>query len=221
MNSPWCTITALEERPDSKFLDQLRNFPTAMVSDCLGRIHGAVSIQPYYSGKAMIGPAFTVKTRPGDNLMVHKALDLAEPGDIIVVDAGGDLSNAIVGDLMMTYAIRRELGGFVIGGAIRDVSAFRKADFPCFAQGNVHRGPYKDGPGQINVPVSIGGMVVRPGDVVMGDEDGVLTFPATGLDGLLHACVAKMAQENADRAAIIEGFWDRPWVDAIIQGRPG
>ena len=125
----------------------------------------------------MAGPALTVKTRPGDNLMLHKALDLAEPGDVIVVDAGGDLTNAIIGEIMSGYAASRGLGGIVINGAIRDAGALRRASFPVYAAGVTHRGPYKDGPGEINVPIAIDGMVIEPGDLIVGDEDGVLVRP--------------------------------------------
>src|SRR3546814_2236502 len=106
---------------------------------------GGINLRPMHAGGALAGPAFTVKTRPGDNLMVHKALSMAAPGDVVVVDAGGDLTNAIIGEIMTATAERRKLGGIVIHGAIRDAESIRKSNFPIYAGGVTHRGPYKDG----------------------------------------------------------------------------
>src|SRR5690606_36251902 len=130
----------------------------------------------------LAGPALTVRTRPGDNLMLHKAIDIAEPGDVIVVDAGGDLTNSLMGELMLTYAKRRGVAGFVIYGAIRDADAFPQVNLPVFAAGVTHRGPYKDGPGEINVPIALEGMVVHPGDLVIGDRAGVLAVPIDAVE---------------------------------------
>ena len=137
-----------------------------------------MGLRQYHRSGRLVGTAFTVRTRPGDNLAIHKALELVGPGDVIVVDGGGDESRALVGEIMKNIAEHRGAAGYVIDGAIRDVAAFAASDFPCFARAVIHRGPYKSGPGEINVPVSIGGSVVSPGDIVVGDEDGVLSFPA-------------------------------------------
>jgi regulator of RNase E activity RraA len=109
-------------------------------------------LRPIHGGRALAGVALTARTRPGDNLMVHKALNMAEPGDVIVVDAGGDVTNSIVGELMANVAIAKSVAGFAIDGAIRDAEAIRAGTFPIFAPGATHRGPYKGGPGEINVP---------------------------------------------------------------------
>ena len=138
---------------------------------------GGSRLRPMHAGGPLCGPAITVRTRPGDNLIVHTALDLAVAGDVIVVDAGGDLTNAIFGELMMTIAIQKRLGGFVINGAIRDYAAIHAGNFPVFAAGITHRGPYKDGPGEVNVPIAVDGMIVNPGDLVIGDDDGILSVP--------------------------------------------
>src|SRR5690606_20136195 len=127
---------------------------------------------------------------------VHLALDLAEPGDVIVVDAGGDLTNAIIGELMTILAQTNRIAGIVINGAIRDSGAIRKQDFPVYAAGVTHRGPYKDGPGEINVPIAIDGMMISPGDVIIGDEDGFLAVPAAEAETVLASAKKKAASEE-------------------------
>ncbi len=211
-------INALTDRPSAEAIAPLFDLATPLLSDSLGRLLGATGLRPYHrNARRMVGPAFTVRTRGDDNLMIHKALDMAEPGDIIVVDGGGELTHALIGEMMLTHAMARKLGGMVIDGAIRDVSAIAAGDFPCFARGVIHRGPYKDGPGQINVPVSVGGMVVNPGDVVVGDEDGVLAFAPTLLDDLIAAATDKAAEERAQLEATLNGTLDRSWVDETLR----
>jgi regulator of RNase E activity RraA len=129
-----------------------------------------------HAGGALAGSALTVRIRRGDNLMIHKAL-VAEPGDVIVVDGGGDLTNALVGELTLSHTIKIGIAGVVVDSAIRDYGWVKTDTFPVFAAGITHRGPYKDGPGEFNVPVAIDGMVIEPGDLVIGDDDGLLCVP--------------------------------------------
>jgi RraA family protein len=192
---------------------------TPHISDNMSRLCGVVGLTRYNGSGKLIGTAFTVKTRPGDNLMIHKALDLAGPGDVIVVDGGGALEHALVGELMTLYARSRGIAGFVIEGAVRDVATFAASDFPCYARGHVHRGPYKDGPGEINVPVAIGGLVIHPGDVVVGDEDGLVAFPQSEAAALLEGARGWAAAEEAAKAAIRTGRWDRAWVDETLRAK--
>lgn len=206
-------------RPTVSALAPLYDLQTSLISDSLARMCGAVGLRPFHRAGRMVGPAFTVRVRPGDNLMFQKALDLAEPGDIIVVDGGGDLINALAGELMMLHAVARKLGGFVVDGAVRDSAAFAAGDFPCFARGVSHRGPYKDGPGEINVPVSIGGMVVHPGDIVVGDEDGVLAFPAAQLAEVIALATARGAAEEKTRQSTKAGNSDRRWIDEALMAK--
>ncbi len=195
-----------------------RDLPVANVSDCMSRLTaGGPRLRPVHASGSMAGPALTVRTRPGDNLMVHRALDMAEPGDIIVVDAGGDLTNAIIGELMQSHALQRGVGGMVINGAVRDVAALRAGRLPVFAAGVTHRGPYKNGPGEINVPVAFDGMVVQPGDLVIGDEDGFLCVPFDQVDTVHAAAVAKQAAERVQMAEILAGTSDRSWVEASLR----
>jgi regulator of RNase E activity RraA len=191
--------------------------PVANVSDVMARMTACgAPLRPLHQGGGLAGPALTVKTRPGDNLMVHKAIDLASPGDVIVVDAGGDLTNAIIGELMLAHALHRGVGGFVINGAVRDAAAIRAGHLPVYAAGITHRGPYKDGPGEINLPIAINGMVVAPGDLMLGDEDGVLCVPFDDCRIVLAAALAKQAAEVRQMAAIKAGTVDRGWVDATL-----
>lgn len=125
----------------------------------------------------MLGTALTVRTAPGVNLLVHAALDVAQPGDVLVVDGGGDLSRAIAGELMAARALILGVQGFVIHGAVRDAAGFRRRAFPVYARGTTPAGPYKESPGEVNVAIGCGGVVVHPGDIVVGDEDGVAMVP--------------------------------------------
>ena len=196
-----------------KFLD----VPVANVSDCMSRMtSGGARLRPMHAGGRMAGPALTVKTRPGDNLMILKALMLAKPGDVIVVDAGGDLTNSLIGEIMVGDAILKKVAGMVINGAIRDSEEIRSMNFPVFAAGITHRGPYKDGPGEINVPIAIDGMVIEPGDLVIGDGDGLLCVPFDDAQALLNAAQQKQKIEEKMVAGIADGTYDRSWVDATL-----
>lgn len=196
-------------------------FPVANVSDSMSRMTAAGSrLRPFHeTRKRMAGPALTVKSRPGDNLMLHKALDMAEEGDVIVADAGGDLTNALIGEIMVHMAQARKVAGIVVEGAIRDADEIRTRGLPVFAAGVTHRGPYKDGPGEINVPIAIDGMVIRPGDLVLGDGDGVLCVPAEETREVLAATEAKQAAEEKEIASIRDGTVDRRWVDEALKAR--
>ncbi len=195
-----------------------RDLPVANVSDCMARMTaGGPRLRPMHRGGVLAGPALTVKTRPGDNLMIHKAIALAAPGDIIVVDGGGDLTNALIGELMLAQMVRRSLGGIVLNGAIRDSAAIRAQDFPVYAAGITHRGPYKDGPGEINVPVALDGMVIEPGDLMLGDDDGLLCVPCDAVPTVLAATRKKAEAEAQQMARITAGTHAAPWVDETLR----
>ena len=193
------------QKPPADIIEGFKVAPTSIISDNLARLPGAVGLKPYHRGGKLVGTAFTVRTRPGDNLAIHRALELVGPGDVIVVDGGGDETRALVGEIMKNIAQWRKAEGYVIDGAIRDVAAFAGDDFPCYARAVIHRGPYKNGPGEINVPVSIGGSVISPGDIVVGDEDGVVSFPAAGAAALLEAVRVQIKREDDTLKAIREG----------------
>jgi RraA family protein len=206
------------KRPSKVVVEQYKQVVTPHISDNVNRMHAICSgLRPYHKEGKLVGTAITVKTRPGDNLMVHKAIDIAEPGDVIVVDAGGDLTNAIVGEIMMRIAQKKGLAGFVIDGSIRDTEAFLNDTFPVYARGVTHRGPYKDGPGEINVPISVGGMVVHPGDMIVGDNDGLAVVEAEFAEALLVLIKEQQQREESILQSIENGTIDRSWVDEVLK----
>ncbi|WP_288435894.1 RraA family protein [uncultured Pseudomonas sp.] len=197
----------------AEWVARYREVPVANVSDSMNRMTaGGSRLRPMHRQGVLAGPALTVKARPGDNLMLHYALDIAEPGDVIVVDAGGDLTNALIGEMMVAYAVKRGVAGIVINGAIRDAANIGADDFPLFAAGISHRGPYKDGPGEINVPIAIDGMVIEPGDLIIGDDDGLLCVPYDQVAEVYDRATAKHAAEEKQMRQIAEGTNDRSWV---------
>jgi regulator of RNase E activity RraA len=196
----------------------LEGLATSVVSDVLGRTIGSVGILPVNkSPVAICGNAVTVKVRPGDNLLIHKALQMLQPGDVLVVDGGGDISRALFGEIMMTVAKAKGAIGGVFDGAIRDVDTFEKHQFPCYARGINLRGPYKDGPGSINTPVSIGGMVVNPGDVILGDCDGIISLSPAYVMIAAKLGKEKEGIERKTIKSILDGRYDDAWVDATLK----
>jgi regulator of RNase E activity RraA len=203
---------------DKTTIEAFKAIPVANVSDVMARMTaGGPRLRPMHAGGVLAGPALTVKTRPGDNLMIHKALMIAAPGDVIVVDAGGDLTNALFGEIMSTEAEVIGIAGLVLNGAIRDADAIRKGRLPIFAAGVTHRGPYKDGPGEINVPIALDGMVIEPGDLILGDDDGVLCVPFADTATVLEAARKKHADEERSIAAIRSGTRSKAWVDQTLE----
>jgi RraA family protein len=194
--------------------------PASNIGDTMSRMDGTWGLNAYHKpGAQLLGIALTVRVRPGDNLMIHKALQLGEAGDVLVIDGGGAVDRALFGDIMKNVAKMRGFAGVVIDGAIRDVAAYRSDEFPCYARGVCHRGPYKDGPGEINVPVTIGGMAVHPGDVVVGDDDGVLFIRPSEAQAVAKAARAKFAAEEATFEAIRKRAYDDRWIDEALRAK--
>jgi len=202
---------------DAKLIAQLGSIALPLLSDNIHRGTGSVGLRPYHkvSKRTMAGTAVTVRCRGGDNLLVLRAFDYCRPGDVLVVDAGGDLTNAVIGGIMSAGAQMLGLAGVIIDGAIRDLAEIREREFPVYARGVNHRGPYKNGPGEINVPVSIGGMIVEPGDIIVGDQDGLLAFPPSEAAAIIDKALAQQAKEEAQMAEIAQGRWDRSAVAAL------
>ncbi|MBB4003573.1 RraA family protein [Aurantimonas endophytica] len=203
---------------DPVWIERFKVLPVSTISDSMERLHGVgMPLRAMHGGGRMVGTAFTVKTRPGDNLIVHKALDLAAPGEVVVVDAGGEQENAIIGELMAAYAEQRGLAGIVIFGAIRDSAELARGTFPVFATGVTHRGPYKDGPGVINIPIAVAGLPVSPGDLVCGDSDGLLAITPAALEDVHDRAAQKLAAEQQMMLAIRAGTDDRSWIDRALE----
>lgn len=199
-------------------MERFARLPVANVSDSMSRLTaGGARLRPMHAGGGLAGPALTVKAPPGDNLMLHKAIALAEPGDVIVVDAGGDLTNALMGEMMLMQMVKRGVAGVVVHGAVRDAGYIRAQGVPVFAAGVTHRGPYKNGPGEINVTIAIGGMVIAPGDLILGDDDGLLCVPFDDVEPVHAAAVAKYEAEQRQIANIQAGTHDASWVDRQLR----
>jgi regulator of RNase E activity RraA len=151
--------------------------------------------------------------------MIHQAIAMAEPGDVIVVDGGGDVSQALIGGLMRTSAITRGIAAFVIDGAVRDIAEWAQGGIACYARGHTHRGPTKDGPGEVNVPVACAGMAVCPGDLVLCDADGVIVIPAADAEALLPRVKAHAKREDQIRAANAAGTTDPERFNALLRSK--
>jgi regulator of RNase E activity RraA len=215
-------INQPKRRVAAAHVAKYRDIPTAVVGDCMARILAApATVRPMHAGgKVLAGPAYTVTTRPGDNLFVHRAIDLAQPGDVIVVDAGGALDNAIMGEMMLTHAETRGLAGVIINGAIRDAGHVRNHTFPVFAAGVTLRGPFQSGPGHVNVPIAVGVMAVQPGDLILGDDDGVICVPFEQVEAIYSDAHKRLAGENAQRDRVRNGTVDRKWIEDKIASSP-
>lgn len=206
-------------RPARALVSKFKGVVCAHLSDNMSRLAGsAAALRPWHRKGQLLGVALTVRVAPGDNLMVHKAIDIAQPGDVIVVDAGGITSQAIIGEIMSSMAAARGAVGMVIDGAIRDAGALAAGTFPVYALAATHRGPYKNGPGEIHVPVSIGGMIVYPNDIIVGDEDGLVAIRPDEAPALLAAARAWCDKEEKVLKAIRGGKpLDRKWVDEALR----
>jgi regulator of RNase E activity RraA len=206
------------EVPALEGIKALTGLPSSIVCDVTGRMVGANGLHPVNrSPVSACGNAVTVKVRSGDNLMIHLALRMLQPGDVLVVDAEGDLSRALFGEIMMSVAKSKGAVAAVIDGAIRDVDAFEEAKFPCWAKGVNLRGPYKEGPGSLNVPVSIGGMLINPGDIVLGDSDGVVAFSPKQALEIAKLGKEKVAQEQATLKSIQQRTYNDSWIDIVLK----
>lgn len=205
-------------RPDQEIVDGLREFPTPDVSDIMNRLYTMTTAIRNVTnpGWRICGTACTVKVFPGDNLMVHKSLDIAQPGDVVVVDAGSSPMNAVLGDLVATKAKHRGIAGFVVDGLIRDIEGIIEAGMPVFARGITPIGPLHRGPGEVNYPIQCGGIVVNPGDVVMGDMNGVVIVPREVAGEVLAQLQGRKETEAAYVAAVQRGEFSNEWVDRML-----
>ncbi len=207
------------ERPPRDLVDAVGAFPTPDISDLMNRLYAMNSdIRPYSDPSLrLVGPACTVKVFPGDNLMVHKALDLAQPGDVVVVDAASSTMNAVLGDTICMKSRHRGIAGYVIDGLVRDLPAVHAlGDFPVFARGVTPIGPLHRGPGEVNYPVSVGGIVVNPGDVIVADESGIVVVPRESLADIVATLQSKAAGQEAYMDEVRAGRFSNAWVDELL-----
>lgn len=184
------------KRVDQKILDGFRGLPSSNIGDMIGRLYNMDSSIHPINKVPMVGCAFTVKAPMGDNLAFHRALDLAKPGDIIVVDGQGGMERSLAGEMMGRYSVAKGLGGWVINGCLRDVDALSGLSMPIYCKGITPQGPYKFGPGEINVPVCCGGQVVMPGDILVGDQDGIVVIHPEDAEALLSESTEKFEGEQ-------------------------
>lgn len=215
----WPDVIRDFERVDAAVVDRAARYPSSILADVAGRrgaLHGRIAaLAPWMR---FAGPAFTVEVRPGDNLMIHAALALAKPGDVIVVDGKGDLSSALMGEIMSQQAVALGVAAVVVDGAVRDAQAIRELGLPMFAAGLNPNGPTKAVAGRLNHPISIGGVTVKPGDLVVGDGDGVTVIEREQAASLLPLAAQKLAAETQRIADIQSGEALRPgWLDAALR----
>jgi RraA family protein len=216
---PGFRIYTKVNRPPSAVVEKFKHIPVANIADNMGRISCVdTGIKPFNRVK-MVGPAITVKAPLGDNLMFHKALDMAQKGDIVVVDGEGSMNHSLTGEVMMRYAMSKGIKGFVVDGCIRDVDAVKELEFGVYARGVQPKGPYKNGPGEINVPVSIGGQVVNPGDILVCDMDGIVVIKPDDALFLLERSLKHNQIEEEYMDLIEKGIWDRSWVDQELENK--
>ena len=207
------------ERVAPEIVRRASAFQAAILADVAGRrgtLHGRIcALSPEMK---LAGPAFTIEVRAGDNLMIHAAMAMAKPGDILVIDGKGDRTCALMGAIMMNACKQLKLGGVVIDAAVRDVLELRELGFPVFAVGSNPNGPTKFVPGRINWPVAVGGVAVNPGDLVVGDADGVVVVEREKAESLLPLAQKKLDDETQRIAGIRRNEALRPgWLDAALR----
>ncbi|MFB6077894.1 MAG: 4-carboxy-4-hydroxy-2-oxoadipate aldolase/oxaloacetate decarboxylase, partial [Halarchaeum sp.] len=201
------TVETDIERPDRAVVEGFEGIPSSIASDVTGNVRFAMDsgIKPVYEGADLAGTAVTVKAEPGDNLIIHKAITMAEPGDVLVIDANGYVETGHLGELMCASCKAHDLAGVVIDGAIRDRADIAEMEFPVYARGVHPQGPLKQSPGSINVTVTCGEVSVEPGDVLVGDGEGVTVVPADSAEEVLEAGREKLSDESDTRERVEDG----------------
>jgi regulator of RNase E activity RraA len=210
-------ILPAPSRIDAALLDRFRGLASPNLADAMGRFNFMDAGIQSRTGLPLCGLAVTVNARPADNLMIHKALQVASPGDIVVVNTCGNTTSAVFGELMCNTAVAAKLGGIIVDGAIRDVDGLAALGFPAFSRSVCAGGCDKDGPGEINVPISCGGTVVMPGDIIVGDRDGVAVVPRAHAEEVLALVAALMQRETKRIAEIKAGGLFRAEIDDSLR----
>ncbi len=216
---PGFRIRADFPRLDAYLMEELSCYPTPDISDLLNRMYALNPAIHCLTGCAnrLWGPACTVRVFPGDNLMVHKVLDIVRPGDVVVVDAGGSTMNAVLGDLVCTKAKHRGVAGFIVDGLVRDLPGLMEVGLPVYARGTTPIGPLHRGPGEINFPISCGGTIVNPGDVIVADLAGIVAVPRDVVADVLQRLRTHKARQAEYLASVQRGDFSNAWVDRLLE----
>lgn len=215
------TIRCDFPRPSREVLDALSAVSSSMACDAQDRA-GALhhSIKPVTTSRRFVGPVLTVQTGPKDNLSSYAALSVAQPGDVVVITNGGFDGCAAVGDIYVGMARNAGVAACVTDGMARDVTGIEQIGLPVYARGTTPNSPFKNGPGSVGVPISIGGVSVSPGDIALADEDGVVIVPLAGIESFLEALSSIRAREAEMTAWVEGGRVAPPWLDDLLDA-PG
>ncbi len=209
--------------PDHDVMMQFKNIPASNTADCMGRscaMNPRIHLVSSPKDQMMVGPAFTVKCRAGDNLALHAALNLCHEGDVLVVSNEEDNTRALMGEVMMAYLyLVKKVAGIILDGPIRDIDEIGKWDFPVYATGTTPGGPYKEGPGEVNVPIACGGISVEPGDIILADPDGVIVIPRNDAATILEDAKKFQAADEGKLEKTRNGTINRGWVDKAIEAK--
>ena len=187
------------ERPKKEIIEMFRGLPSSNINDEINRLycmHDYIRLLNPSKAVQLLGTAITVKAPIGDNLMFHQALDMALPGDIIVVDGGSGNNRSLAGEIMLRFACQKGLAGVVVDGCLRDLDGIETLSMPVYAKGITPQGPFKNGPGEINVPIAVGGQVVFPGDILVGDRDGIVVIRPQDAEEIAIVAREKKAKED-------------------------
>ncbi|MES2261803.1 MAG: RraA family protein [Pseudomonadota bacterium] len=206
-------------RVDAGLVKAAANYQASILADVAGR-RGTLNsrIAPLAPGMRIAGPALTVEVRAGDNLMIHAAMSLAKPGDVLVIDGKGDETCALMGEIMVSQCMALGIAGVIIYGSVRDTDAIRALGFPMYAVGANPNGPTKLIPGRVNWPISVGGTVVHPGDLIVADDDGVVAVETSKVAAVIELAAKKVADETARIQGIRSGAQLRPsWLDEALR----
>lgn len=205
-------------RPKKEVIDKLMGYETPPLADGLNRFNVMDPlIKPVSNGLKVAGPALTVRVRPGDNLMVHKAISMIQEGDVIVIDTCGCMNYTVLGDLMASSAVKKKVGGIIVDGGVRDVDELRAKKYPIFAKYFTPAVGDKDGPGEINYPICCGGVPVMPGDYIVADNNGVVVIPPDEIDSIIEGTEKKLAYEKIRAGQIEAGQIDKPDIDEKLR----
>ena len=220
MPNPGLRVKMSFTRPDPNLVKQFAGIPVANIGDNMNRICCMNARVRPMNAAPLLGCAMTVKVRAGDNLLFHKAIDMAQPGDVIIIDAQNEQSYAVFGELMIMWLRRRGITGVVVDGCIRDYDAISQMDdIAIYATGITPNGPLKEGGGEINFPVMCGGLVVNPGDIIVGDKDGIVVINPADAPDVFSKARAHNAKEAKTMKDIENLAWDRAWVNATLKAK--